>query len=101
MRCVPPPEQLQAESTVASVSALLRAHEGYRAGCLNLIASENVLSPAVASALAGDLESRYRDYVGVDPIARQYRGGRFPVEIRGLFLRLVSAALGPVPYVLP
>src|SRR5262245_1395622 len=91
MLYVPPSEQLQAESTVGSVSALLRAHEEYRTGCLNLIASENVLSPTVASALAGDLEGRYGDYIGVDPTARKYRGGRYLVELEELCRELVCA----------
>jgi glycine hydroxymethyltransferase len=37
----------------------LTIHERYRNSCINLIASENVLSPAVKKALASDMASRY------------------------------------------
>ena len=49
------------ETDVTAVHALkvLAAHERYRNSCINLIASENVLSPAVRKALASDMASRY------------------------------------------
>ncbi len=37
----------------------LSIHERYRNSCINLIASENVLSPAAKKALASDMASRY------------------------------------------
>src|SRR3954447_13194932 len=60
--------------------SLAARHGAYRSGCLNLIASENVISAAVAGTLAGDLEGRYADYTGTDLHARKYRGGRYVVE---------------------
>ncbi|MDW8062609.1 MAG: hypothetical protein RMI43_00380 [Candidatus Caldarchaeum sp.] len=38
---------------------LVLEHDRYRSECLNLIASENVLSPRVRKALASDMSSRY------------------------------------------
>ncbi len=60
---------------------LLAAHEAYRGHTLNLIASENALSPAVRSALASDLVQRYGDYTGRDLSARHYRGNRYLEQI--------------------
>jgi glycine hydroxymethyltransferase len=87
-----PPSALVSEAVAATDEALrLRdAHATYRDGCLNLIASENVVSPAVAGALAGDLEGRYADFTGSDPKARKYRGGRYVIEIEALCAQLVQ-----------
>lgn len=63
------------------ITGLLAGHESWRAGTLNLIASENVLSPAVRAALDSDLIGRYADYTGRDLTARRYRGTRNVVEI--------------------
>jgi glycine hydroxymethyltransferase len=66
---------------VSLIHRLVEGHEAYRAGTLNLVASENVLSPVVAAALRGDLVGRYADYTGSDLRARKYRGGRYVIEI--------------------
>lgn len=39
----------------------VRAHDRYRAGAVNLVASENWISPAVRRALGSDLGGRYAD----------------------------------------
>ena len=65
----------------AELTGLLARHEAWRSDCLNLIASENVLSPAVHAALDSDLVHRYADYTGRDLGARRYRGTRYVVEI--------------------
>lgn len=65
----------------AELTGLLARHTAWRAECLNLIASENVLSPAVRAALDTDLVQRYADYTGRDLGARRYRGTRYVVEI--------------------
>jgi glycine hydroxymethyltransferase len=69
------------DATRAGLTGLLARHEAWRANCLNLIASENVLSPAVHAALNSDLVHRYADYTGRDLGARRYRGTRYVVEI--------------------
>ncbi|MEM4417170.1 MAG: aminotransferase class I/II-fold pyridoxal phosphate-dependent enzyme [Nitrososphaerota archaeon] len=38
---------------------MVRSHNRYRTGCINLIPSENVLSPQVLEALSSDLAGRY------------------------------------------
>ncbi len=43
------------------IERLLKEHEELRAGGLNLVASENYLSPRVRAALASDLAGRYLD----------------------------------------
>ena len=64
-----------------TVAGALAKHEAWRSETLNLIASENALSPAVRSALNNDLLQRYADYPGRDANARRYRGNRFIAEI--------------------
>jgi glycine hydroxymethyltransferase len=63
------------------VDRLIADHEAWRSTTLNLIASENLISPAVRRALNNDLVGRYTDYTGRDLDARRYRGNRYVVEI--------------------
>ena len=60
---------------------LLRKHEVYREGCLNLIASENFASEKVRSYLSGDLGNRYGCYETLDPSDREYTGNKYIHEI--------------------
>lgn len=76
------------------VEGLRAQHALYRERCLNLVASENVISPTVAGALSGDLEGRYADFAGVDLTARKYRGGRYVVELEQLCEALVCQTFG-------
>ncbi len=76
------------------LAGLLACHEAWRAGTLNLIASENVLSPAVHAVLDSDLVHRYADYTGRDLTARRYRGTRFEVEIEQEVEQLAQAVFG-------
>ncbi|MGA2632476.1 MAG: serine hydroxymethyltransferase [Terriglobia bacterium] len=59
----------------------IREHEEWRGRCWNLIASENITSPAVAALLVNDLSHRYGDYEGIDLNSRKYRGNRFIVQL--------------------
>lgn len=63
---------------------LVGEHERWRGSCLNLVAAENVMSPAARSLLASDLASRYGDYVGRDLRTRKYFGTVVMVEIEEL-----------------
>jgi glycine hydroxymethyltransferase len=63
------------------IEELVRDHEAWRARCINLIASENVLSPAVRAQLVTDLAGRYGDYTGRDAAHRKYFGTPYVVEI--------------------
>jgi glycine hydroxymethyltransferase len=76
------------------LGGLVRDHEIWRASTLNLIASENVLSPAVRAALESDLVGRYADYTGRDLAARRYRGTKYVVEIEREVDRLARAVFG-------
>lgn len=67
--------------SLARMKQLVATHEHWRRHTINLIASENVISPAVRAALDSDLEGRYADYPGRDLRARRYRGNRYIVEI--------------------
>lgn len=78
----------------ARVKELLRAHTAWRERSLNLIASENVISPAVEETLASRLEGRYADFTGTDLHARKYRGGREVVEVEELCAAHVRTSFG-------
>ncbi len=63
--------------TTRELDNLLKKHESYRAGCLNLIASENYASEKVRSYLAGDFGNRYGCYATMHPEEREYTGNKF------------------------
>ena len=63
------------------IQQLVVSHEAWRAQTINMIASENALSPTVRSALNSDLIQRYGDYTGRDLSARRYRGNHFIEQI--------------------
>ncbi len=81
-------------TAAADLARLVARHESWRAQCLNLIASENVLSPEVHAALDSDLVHRYADYTDRDLSARHYRGNRFIVDIEQEVNRLASQVFG-------
>lgn len=66
---------------LASIDHLTAAHHAYRARTLNLIASENVMSPWVERRIDLGLGHRYGDYRGTDPAARKYTGNRHLAEL--------------------
>jgi len=69
---VPPP------SSVKDVFDLMRRQDEWRARCINLIASENVLSPLATRALDSDFNSRYAEG---HPGMRYYEGTKYIDEI--------------------
>ncbi len=80
-----PKEKLQ------KLKDLVHNHETWRENTLNLIASENALSPAVRSALVNDWLGRYADFTGRDLSDRRYRGTRFMIEIEEMVVSLVKS----------
>ena len=70
---------------------LVTAHEQWRGGCLNLVASENIHSPLLGRLLASDLSGRYGDYSGRDLRRRRYQGTRYITEIEELADRLARS----------
>lgn len=63
------------------IADLVARHQAYRDRTLNLIASENTMSPWVEGAIELDLGHRYGDYRGTDPSDRKYTGNRYLSEI--------------------
>ncbi len=56
----------------SEICSLIERHEDMRNGCLNLIASENVISDEAKSALSSDLSGRYHsDYYGGTTLIRE------------------------------
>lgn len=79
---------------IARLDELTETYRTYREGCLNLIASENVVSPFVLSHISHVLEGRYGDYSGTDLTSRRYRGERELIPIEQNAVRLVSELFG-------
>jgi glycine hydroxymethyltransferase len=77
-------------SELIHVKELVQRHETWRSHTLNLIASENVLSPAVRAALNNDWLGRYCDYTGRDLTARRYHGTRFITELEQVVESMVK-----------
>jgi len=76
------PEHHSADSdTRRWLDAALNRHREYRAWTLNLIASENVMSPAVARYYDLELGHRYGNYEGLDTSNRKYTGNRYLAEL--------------------
>lgn len=59
------------------IQQLVSEHDAWRKTCMNLIASENAISPAVQSVLYGDLVQRYGNYLGRDLSERRYTGNSY------------------------
>lgn len=67
---------------ILEIQNLVKKHEEWRTNeCLNLIASENILSELVRSAYLSDLMHRYGDYNGRDLEFRKYQGTKHICEL--------------------
>jgi glycine hydroxymethyltransferase len=75
------------------LAELVAAHEAWRSRTVNLIASENALSPAVRAALNSDLVQRYADYTGRNLAARRYRGNRYIEMVEREAVRIARETL--------
>ena len=90
----------RAREVLEEVFRVLRRQDEWRAGTLNFIASENVLSPLALRAMVSDFVGRYAEG---HPGARYYEGTRFideietrvEEEVRGVF-RCRRADVRPV-----
>jgi glycine hydroxymethyltransferase len=76
------------------ISRLVNEHEAWRAHCMNLIAAENALSPAVRHFLASDLVQRYGNYAGRDLNDRRYQGNRFIQQLETGLIEIVRQVFG-------
>jgi glycine hydroxymethyltransferase len=77
---IPRNESLPADlkRVLCEISPTLEAHDAWRARTLNLIASENLLSPGAAATLVSDLLHRYAEG---HPGGRYYEGTRYVDDI--------------------
>jgi glycine hydroxymethyltransferase len=71
----------QVPAVLQRIRAVLRENDEWRARSLNLIASENILSPAARAVLDSDLLHRYAEG---HPGGRYYEGTRYVDEIETL-----------------
>ena len=79
---------------IQAIHESTRRHESWRGQCINLVASENVASPAVLQALSTDLVGRYGDYAGRDLRARKYLGNRHICELEQTVNELARQLFG-------
>lgn len=75
---------------IVEIHRLVESHTAWRRRTINLIASENSLSPAVMDALNNDWLGRYADFTGRDLQARRYKGTRYMIEIEKIVEALVK-----------
>jgi glycine hydroxymethyltransferase len=80
--------------TASRITALVAEHEAWRSRCMNLIASENALSPAVRRYLSSDFVQRYGNYLGRDLTDRRYAGNRYVQQIEVALDELVREMFG-------
>ena len=79
---------MSAEKTIDKIYKLLNEHDTWRKEeCLNLIASENITSPAVDSLMVSDLSHRYAEG---KPYHRHYQGLKYVDEIETLTQELMK-----------
>lgn len=64
-------------SNLRELELIHQKHIDYRSKCLNLIASENLVSPRVRSYLTSEFGHRYGCYPTLKPEKRKYRGNRY------------------------
>jgi len=84
------PSNVAPPASVREVFDLMRRQDEWRAQCINLIASENVLSPLATRALTSDFNHRYAEG---HPGMRYYEGTKYideietrlEAEVKGLF----------------
>ncbi|RLI33562.1 serine hydroxymethyltransferase [Candidatus Bathyarchaeota archaeon] len=70
------------------IRRLIVEHHRWRGSCINLIASENITSPAVRETLASDFGHRYAEG---EPYKRLYEGTRFFDDVEASALRLAKS----------
>jgi len=78
----------------SAIEELIDSHEEYRKRCVNLVASENALSPYVKRYLACDLVQRYGDYIGRDLGARKYQGIKWVEKVENEVITLAQEVFG-------
>jgi len=77
----------QLPSDVRKIRLLSKKQHRWRRSCINLIASENIVSPAVREVLTSDFQHRYAEG---KPYKRYYQGTRYIDEIETMATDLVK-----------
>ena len=90
----PTPPYDKAATGLRRLRACLEDHTAYRRSCLNMIASENMASPAVVLLPANELSQRYGDYRGCDLTARKYLGNQHILRLEQYVSDLVRDLFG-------
>jgi glycine hydroxymethyltransferase len=85
------PDSQDTPAAVKEVFDLITRQEEWRSHCLNMIASENVLSPLAQRALSSDFVARYAEG---HPGARYYEGTRYIDEVEARLEEEVKAVFG-------
>jgi glycine hydroxymethyltransferase len=78
---------MDSRAELAEIARLCRAQDDWRSETINLIASENVLSPAARRLLDSDFHHRYAEG---HPGARYYEGTRFIDEVEAKTSALIA-----------
>lgn len=76
------------------IDNILKRHDEYRKGCLNLIASENYSSNTVRNYLSTDFNNRYGCYETLNPDNREYTGNKYINEFELSTHELVKEIFG-------
>ncbi len=79
------------------ILSLIDQQEEWRGNCINMIASENIISPSVRRAVCSDFEHRYaegilggRDEKGIRIFNRFYQGTKFFDKVETLAMQLAE-----------
>ncbi len=72
------------------VLALTRENNEWRQGCINILAAENVTSPALREIVASDFMHRYSEYEGQDIERRFDEGSRYIIEVEKIGQQLAK-----------
>jgi glycine hydroxymethyltransferase len=84
---------------VLQVKKLVKKQNDWRKNCINLIASENVLSPLAQKLLVSDFLSRYNEHgIKDEKFFEHYQGTKFSSEIEKLCIKIFSKKF-KTPYV--
>ena len=78
---------MDTRSELREINRICEAQDQWRGDTINLIASENVLSPAARALLDSDFHHRYAEG---HPGARYYEGTRYIDEVEARTLALVK-----------
>jgi len=83
------------------ILSLIEKQESWRESCLNMIASENVVSPSVTRAVASDFGHRYaegmlagKDKDGMQLFDRFYQGNKFFDKVEAIAIKLSEELFG-------